>query len=262
VNERLGQYTLDEIYVGECRELMAYLPDNCIDLVFTSPPYYNAREYAQFASYSEYLAFLKSFLISTLRVLKKDCPLVLNVSPVIVPRKSRQYESKRLPIPFDAATLAQQVGFQFVDDIIWVKPDGASSRAIKFAHHRRPVAYKPFAVTEYLLVFRPQGAPLIDMVIRRHTGEQIKASLVQNGYERTNVWEIAPETRREHPAPFPEALAERVVRYYSYVGDVVLDPMAGSGTTCKAAKQLGRQWLGFDISPKYVEFAQRRVGQS
>lgn len=76
-----------------------------------------------------------------------------------------------------------------------------------------------------------------------------------------SVWNIAPESAKRigHPAPFPMALAERVIRLYSYVGDVVLDPFVGSGTTCAAAKRLGRHWVGYDASEAYCELARKRV---
>ena len=76
-----------------------------------------------------------------------------------------------------------------------------------------------------------------------------------------SVWNIQPESARKvgHPAPFPLELAERVVKLYSYVGDVVLDPFAGSGTTCAAAKRLGRHYAGFDISAEYCKMAEERL---
>jgi len=73
-----------------------------------------------------------------------------------------------------------------------------------------------------------------------------------------SVWEVPPESARRvgHPAPFPVELASRVIRLYSYVGDVVLDPFCGSGTTCVAAKRLNRHWVGYDIVPEYCVLAE------
>ncbi len=79
-----------------------------------------------------------------------------------------------------------------------------------------------------------------------------------------SVWEIAPESAKRvgHPAPFPEALAERVIRLFSYVGDVVLDPFAGSGTTCVAALRNGRRYAGYEIDAAYCALAEQRLAQS
>ncbi len=250
---------IDTIICGDSIETMGKMPDGCVDLVFTSPPYFNAREYSLFKSYKEYLDFLRGAMEQIVRVLSDDGFFILNTSPVIVPRKSRSHESERLPIPFDSFSLAMATGFKYIDDIVWEKPDGASNRAIKFAHHRRPMAYKPFAITEYLFVFRKSNAPLIDRGIRKHSAEEIRESLVSDGYERTNVWKINPARKNGHPAPFPSELARKVISYYSFVGDLVLDPFCGSGTTCKQADTLKRHYIGIDASQEYCEMAKKSL---
>ena len=104
----------------------------------------------------------------------------------------------------------EEIGFEFLEDIIWMKPDGsAPNRNGGFYRHRKPIAYKPNIVTEYILVFKKPAPFLIDKVIKNE-------SLVADGYERTNVWQFNPDTSNWHPAPFPEALAERVIKYYSF----------------------------------------------
>lgn len=259
---KLGPYRLNHVYTGDALELAEVIPNGSIDLIFTSPPYYNAKEYAQYKTYSEYLGFIESFLEFSHRILNKDGIFVLNTSPIIVPRKARNSESQRLPIPFDCFNIAQRKGFKYIDDIIWQKPDGASNRAIKFAHHRRPVAYKPFVVTEYLFVFRRNDAPLIDEAILKHPRDMIEASLVPDGYERTNIWSINPVTNSWHPAPFPLELAERVVRYYSFIGDVVFDPFAGSGTVPVACKMLNRNSLAFERDVRFVSLTRQRIANT
>lgn len=253
---------MNEIVVGNCIDVMRGMDSNSVDLVFTSPPYYNAKpEYAKWNSYEEYLAFLTNTFRAVKFVLRCGCPFVLNVSCVIEPRLSRQYESVRYPIPFDCVQTLKDIGMTFIDDIIWQKPDGASNRARTFANIRRPVSYKPFTVTEYLLVFRDSSSGLIDDVIRRHTEQQISDSLVEDGYERTNVWAISPTHNDLHPAPFPLELATKVIQYYSFKDDVVFDPFIGSGTTAIAADRLGRNFYGCDISSEYVELAQKRLAE-
>ena len=250
-----------ELIQGDCLEKMKDIPDKSIDLAFTSPPYFNTRDYSTFDSYKSYLGFIEEFMVQTIRVLSVDGFFILNTSPVIIKRKSRSDESIRLPIPFDTFNLAQNVGFKYIDDIIWEKPDGASSRAKKFSHHRRPMAYKPFTVTEYLFVFRKKESPLIDKGIRKHSKSVIGSSLVSGEYERTNVWRLAPERVKGHPAPFPEALSNRVIRYYSYCEDVVLDSFMGSGTTGVTCKNLNRNFIGIELDPKYFKIAEKRINE-
>ena len=149
--------------------------------------------------------------------------------------------------------MMEDIGFEFLEDIIWKKPDGAViNRNGGFYRHRKPLAYKPNIVTEYILVFKKPSKKLLDYFIKNE-------SLVGDGYERTNVWEIHPETNSKHTAPFPLGLAERVITYYSYENDLVFDPFIGSGTTAVAAKKLGRNYLGFEIHQEYVDMANERL---
>lgn len=148
-------------------------------------------------------------------------------------------------------------GFDFVDDIHWVKPSGAgwaTGRGRRFAADRNPLQYKPVPVTEYVLVYRKHTSRLIDWNIRSHPDpDKVGASKVQNGYETTNLWNIKPRHSKKHPAVFPLELARKVVEYYSFVGDVVLDPFAGIGTTGHAAASLGRKFVMVEAQEQYVK---------
>jgi DNA modification methylase len=139
---------------------MNNIPDKYIDLIFTSPPYYNAKDYSFYNTYEEYLEFINQTIKQYYRILSDDGFFILNTSPVITSRISRNSESIRHPIPFDTYQIAKENGFKYIDDIIWEKPDGASNRGRKFSENRRPMAYKPFTITEYLFVFRKNNAPL------------------------------------------------------------------------------------------------------
>ena len=113
--------------------------------------------------------------------------------------------------------------------------------------------YKTVPVTEYVLVYRKKTDLLIDWHIRNHPDrDAVQASKVGDDYERTNIWRIQPATNSKHPAAFPLELAEKVITYYSFQGDVVLDPFAGSGTVGAAAARLGRRFVLMDTSPEYV----------
>ena len=223
-------------------------------LIFTSPPYYNARpEYSYYESYDHYLDFMQAVIRKCHRVLAEGRFFILVVSPVLVPRKRRNEESVRLPLHIDLNRLFVEEGFDFVDDIVWVKPDGAGGqRGNRFATDRNPLAYKPVPVTEYILVYRKRSAKLIDDLITAVDPAVLQASKVGDGYERTNVWRIPPVTSAVHPAPFPLELAERVVRYYSFVGETVLDPFAGSATTGLAAQNLKRRFCLIEKKREYL----------
>lgn len=235
---------------GDSQHLSKYIDAEEIDLVFTSPPYYDARlVYAEYATYAEYLDMLKNVFIECHKVLHEGRFLVVNISPVIVPRKNRASSSKRMPIPFDIAHILGEIGFEFVDDIQWKKPLGSSGhRGRRFSADRNPMQYKPAPVTENILVYRKKSTLLIDWFIRNHHSQDIiQRSKVKDGYEPSNVWDIQPANDPIHKAVFPFELASKVIQYYSFEDDVVLDPFAGVGTTGKAAASLNRRFVMIDL---------------
>ena len=108
-------------------------------------------------------------------------------------------------------------------------------------------------VTEYILVYRKRTTRLIDWNIRAHPQQElVEESRVADGYERTNIWRLSPSYAKRHPAIFPIELAERVISYYSFKGDVVLDPFAGIGTVGAVAAKLGRRFVLIEQEPQYI----------
>ncbi len=246
------------IVLGDSADVLADYPPDTAQLVFTSPPYFNAKpEYHESESYSAYLDLLRAVFSRCHDILSEGRFLVVNTSPVLVRRAHRNASSRRIPITFDLHAILDKIGFEFVDDIIWQKPEGAGwhlGRGRRFAADRQPLQYKAVTVTENVVVYRKRTDKLIDWNLRSHPDpDAIRASLIEDGYERTNVWQIHPAHHKEHPAVFPEALAERVIRYYSFVGDLVLDPFAGVGTTGKVAGQLERRFMLVEKSCDYFD---------
>ena len=245
------------IGIGDSEKLLKELPAESVDLVFTSPPYYNAKpEYAEYLSYEEYLLKMKRIIHECGRVLNEGRFFVINVSPVLIRRASRSEASRRIAVPFDFHRLFIEEGFEFIDDIIWVKPEGAgwaTGRGRRFAADRNPLQYKPVPVTEYVLVYRKKTDKLIDWLIRKHPDQEaVSNSKIADGYEKTNIWKITPAHCKEHPAIFPIELAEKVITYYSFEKDVVLDPFGGTGTTARAAINLKRRFAIFEKEEKYA----------
>jgi len=239
---------------GDVREILKYVPNESIHLTFTSPPYYNARDYSIYPSYNDYLDFLTQVFCEVHRVTKEGRFLIVNTSPVIVPRTSRAHSSKRYPIPFDLHARLVQNGWEFIDDIIWLKPESSvKNRNAGFLQHRKPLGYKPNPTTEYLMVYRKQTDKLLDWNMRAYDWKTIEESRIKGDYETSNVWRIDPTFDRVHSAVFPIELCNRVIKFYSYKGDLVFDPFAGSGTFGKAARNLQRFFFLTEQEQKYVE---------
>jgi len=256
-----GTYVLSSlrntIAQGDSEQVLQELPAESVNLIFTSPPYYNARpEYTDYVTYEEYLLKLRKIIQNAHRVLAEGCFFVMNVSPILIRRANRTEASQRIAVPFDVHRLFIEEGYDFIDDIIWEKPEGAgwaTGRGRRFAADRNPLQYKPVPVTEFVLVYRKHTDKLIDWNIRAHPDKElVKESKIGDDYERTNIWRIKPAHDPRHPAIFPVELAEKVISYYSFKGDVVLDPFAGIGTVGKAAVKLGRRFVLIEENPNYI----------
>jgi len=250
--------------MGDSEELLIDTPNESIDLVFTSPPYFNARpEYSDYINYEGYLLKMRKIINQCHRVLNEGRFFVINVSPVLIRRARRSEASKRIAVPFDLHRIFIEEGYDFIDDIIWVKPEGAgwaTGRGRRFSADRNPLQYKAVPVTEYVLVYRKKTDKLIDWNIRKHPDRNIvKKSKIKDDYEKTNIWKIHPSFDKVHPAVFPLELAEKVISYYSFINDVVLDPFAGIGTVGEAAAKSERRFVLFEKKPEYIKEIKSKI---
>lgn len=236
-----------KIYNENCIDTLNKLSDNSIDLLITSPPYFNAKDYSQYNSVMDYMNQMKEIFIIAYDKIKQSRMCVINISPVLVKRESRNKQSYRIPLPFYFVPMMESIGYEFLEDIIWEKPDGAvPNRNGSFYKHRKPVAYKPNVVAEYVLVFKKPAPFLIDKILKND-------SLVEDGYERTNIWKINPKTNSWHPAPFPDELVEKIIKYYSYENDLIYDPFAGSGTVGRVGEKLNRNVILSELKTEYYD---------
>jgi len=266
--EKKKQYILSKVRntigLGDSSNLIDEMPTESVDLIFTSPPYFNARpEYSDYEVYEDYLKEMRKIIRKSHRVLNDGKFFVMNCSHVLIRRANRNESSRRIAVPFDLHRIFIEEGFEFIDDIIWVKPEGAgwaTGRGRRFAKDRNAMQYKAVPVTEYVLVFRKKSDLLIDWFIKNHPDKNIvQDSRIGDDYEKTNIWKINPNTHSKHPAPFPVELAEKVIKYYSFKGDVVMDPFAGSGTVAVACSKLDRRFVLFEINPNYLQIIQDEI---
>ena len=231
-----------------------------IHLTITSPPYFNVKDYIKYESYEKYLEFLKNVFTLILDITENGRMCCVNISNILIPRESRSHESKRIPLAFHFVNLMEEIGWKFLEDIIWEKPEGAAkNRNGGFFQHRQPVAYKPNIVNEYIFVFQKPINGLIDKIVRSYKNDISEKSKVGDNYERTNIWRINPETKVKHPAPYPEELVEKLIRYYSFVEDTILDPFMGSGTTMIVAERLKRKSIGYEINNDFIDLFKKRI---
>lgn len=248
-----------DLHLGDCLDIMKDIPSDSIDGCITSPPYFNAKDYSHWETYGDYLSWMGDVTSEINRILKPGRCFCLNISCVIQPRKTRSDNSKRLAIPYHMVGICERNGFEFRDDIIWEKPEGACfNRGQKFSKLRTPILYRTIQVTEFILVFIKNGKST-DELLKGMDRELKERSKVIGDYERTNVWKFNPETRSKHPAPFPEILSDNLVKYYTFDGDTVIDPFMGSGTTGVSCIRFNRNFIGCEKDETYFNMAKDRL---
>lgn len=251
------------IVTGNAEDILKFVPSESIHLTFTSPPYYNARDYSIYSSYQQYLEFLERVFKEVYRITKEGRFFVLNTSPIIIPRVGRKYSSKRYPIPYDIHPLLIKMGWEFIDDIIWAKPEASvKNRNAGFLQNREPLAYKPNARTENIMVYRKRTKKLLDWNIKQYPRNIIESSKIVGEYESSNIWNIDPSFDKTHSAVFPIELCNRVIKFYSFEGDLVFDPFAGSGTLGKSAINLRRYFFMTEKEKVYTERIKENLRQT
>ena len=252
-------------------EEMPELDDGSVALTVTSPPYWNSidydrhsadstqwyrtREYSEgFVEYEEYLDFCERVFTETLRVTKPGGFLAVIIGTVL-------WNKRHYPVPQDLTARLSRAGWEFHQDIIWHKTTAGVKRAGVTIQHPYPGYFYPNIMTEYILVFRRPGAPIYRSINGAKEESEFPIDKLFTNEMANNVWHIAPVPPRtlDHPCPFPEEIPDRLVKLYSFVGDLVLDPFLGSGQTAKVAVANQRRAVGYDTVQEYVRLSEQRV---
>jgi modification methylase len=249
---------------GDAREFK-FIPDESIHLIITSPPYWNLKRYnesvGQLGHIDDYELFLSQLHLvwaESYRVLVPGGRLVCVVGDVCQSRK-KFGRHVVFPLHSDIVVDCRKIGFDNLNPVIWHKISNASyevSNGSKFLG--KP--YEPNAIIkndiEFILMQRKPGG------YRQPTERQRELSRInKDDFEKwfCQFWNITGASTREHPAPFPFELADRLVRMFSFVGDTVLDPFCGSGTTLLASLKADRNSIGIDIDASYCEMTYARL---
>jgi modification methylase len=172
---------------------------------------------------------------------------------------------KHVPVPYHVTGLMEELGWEFHQDVIWAKVTGGVKRAGATIQHPFPGYYYPNLMLEYVLIFRKPGEKKIyaGKTKSDKTLDAMELDAVFTHDIANNIWHIAPVPPKQlpHPCPFPEELAYRLIRLYSYTGDLVLDPFAGIGTTLKVANATGRRYAGYELKREYIKTARKRLNE-
>lgn len=252
------------IHHGDAREL-AWIPDESVHLVVTSPPYWTLKRYPendlQLGHVEDYEHFhdeLEKVWAHCFRALVPGGRVVCVVGDVCLSRR-KHGRHVVMPLHADILVRARRLGFDNLNPIIWYKISNANYE-VENGSSFLGKPYEPNAIIkndiEFILMLRKPGG------YRQPTTSQRDSSrLTKEEYSEwfQQIWTVPGESTKEHPAPFPEKVAYRLIRMFSFTGDTVLDPFMGTGTTLLAATRCDRNAIGVELENDYIKIAKRRL---
>ena len=249
INDKLPEQFLNKIIVGDSEFVLKQLPDNCIDLIFTSPPYNFGLDYENHrdgVDWEKYFEKLFSIFKECIRVLKYGGRIIVNVQPLF---------SDYVPIHHIISNFFMENKLIWKGEILWDKHN-YNCKYTAWGSWKSPSNPYLKYTWEFLEVFCKGDL--------KHEGDDKMADITADEFKKWVYakWDIQPEYNMKkygHPAMFPEELVERVLKLFSFKGDIILDPFNGVGTTTAVAKRLSRNYLGIDISKEYCKKAEERL---
>ncbi len=259
--------TTHSLHLGDAREL-SFIKDESVHLAVTSPPYWTLKEYRRsdgqmghIEDYEEFLAELDRVWQHCLRVLVPGGRLICVVGDVCLSRRKNDGRHTVVPLHASIQDHCRKLGFDNLAPIIWHKIANAVYEVENGSPGFLGKPYEPNAVIkndiEFILMERKSGGYRTPSTAARVLSV-ISAENHQQWFQQ--IWTgVTGASTKYHPAPYPLELAERLVRMFSFVGDTVLDPFLGTGTTSVAASRWGRNSIGTEIAPQYFENALRRL---
>ena len=262
---------MNKIICGNCIDIMPGMPAESVDLIIISPPYFDIKAYGNGEDqignihvFDSYISKLLEVWCECQRVLVPNGKLVINAPSMPISKDAFDTHHNLHIYDINSAiqhSIIHDTGLYLYDTYIWARPN--PTKTLMLGSYPFPGNLYAQNTVEYITVYVKDGIPKKRSIEEK---EQSKLSKKEWLDYTKQVWNISvPHKRNEsygrYPALMPTEIARRCVRMFSFVGDTILDPMCGSGTTCKMAKLLGRNYLGIDISEEYCKIARERVMQ-
>ncbi len=258
--------TVHDLHLHDSRD-MPFLRPESVHLVVTSPPYWTLKEYRRsrgqlgyIADYEQFLNEIDKVWAECFRALVPGGRLIIVVGDVCLSRRKNDGRHTVVPLHASNQERCRPLGYDNLAPIFWYKIANASYE-VENGSSFLGKPYEPNAVikndVEFILMQRKPGGYRSPSVAAR-----VLSVIAAENYQKwfRLIWSDLPgASTKDHPAPFPLELAERLIRMFSFVGDTVLDPFMGTGTTTCAAAKWGRNSIGIEVDPQYFDFANRRV---
>lgn len=257
--------TTHKLINGDSR-CMSLIPDCSVQLIVTSPPYWQLKDYGSDEqigfndTYEQYINNLNLVWNECYRVLSNGCRLCINVGDQFA-RSAYYGRYKVIPIHSEIIRFCETIGFDYMGSIVWQKPTnmhttGGQKVMGNYPYPRNGIVKIDF---EHILLFKKGGkAPVTNNSVRR------QSELTDEEWQSyfSSHWTFNGVRQDGHIAVFPEELPKRLIKMFSFVGDTILDPFMGSGTTALAARNLDRNSIGYEINPNYMDYYREKVMQT
>jgi len=248
---------INKIICGDCIEGMKLLEDNSVDLVVTSPPYNCGIKYDEWNDdlpEEQYYNQMKKIIKEIKRILKKDGRVCWNVADLYYNKSQNKENISRSS---DFIKIFESFGFKIWRDIIWHQTD--NNKLTAWGSWKSASSPFIFCDYEHVLIFFKESWDKLNKGISDITKDEFISSC------KSSVWRITPVVTKkiegDCPVPFPIKLIRRLIKLFSYQNDLILDPFCGRGTSCIVSKQNNRNFIGFEVSKKYYELANKRLEQ-
>jgi len=255
--------TIHKIIIGDSR-YMKEVPNESVHLTITSPPYWQLKDYGNGKqigfndNYEEYINNLNLVWNECYRILHNGCRLCINIGDQFA-RSVYYGRYKVIPIRTEIIKFCESIGFDYMGAVIWQKvttcnTTGGATVMGSFPYPRNGILKIDY---EFILIFKKYGnAPKINKEMKE------KSKLSQEEWNKyfTGHWNFPGEKQDKHLAMFPEELPKRLIKMFSFVGDTILDPFLGSGTTSLAAKNLHRNSIGYEINEYFLPIIKEKLG--
>ncbi|MBR1941257.1 MAG: site-specific DNA-methyltransferase [Bacteroidaceae bacterium] len=245
---------------------MSMIPDQSVNLIITSPPYWTLKDYdvegqigKGSSSYDYYIGELNKVWKECVRVLAPDGKICINIMPFLLTGKAARFNRRETRLVIgDIERFMDSTGCMYQFGLyIWDKRKIA--RFSSFGSYPYPPNIFSTYPYEWITVFSKEGK-------RKPVSKEIKekSKLTTDEWQKwaiNSIWEMQPAKAKAegHPAPFPKELPTRLIKLYSFWGDTILDPFAGTGTTLLAAQELGRKSIGFELNPEYIKLINKKL---
>lgn len=255
--------TIHKVVIGDARK-MSEVADESVHLIVTSPPYWQIKDYGDDNQigfndlYEEYINNLNLVWHESYRVLHPGCRLCVNIGDQYA-RAIHYGRYKVIPIRTEIIKFCETIGLDYMGAIIWQKvttchTTGGATVMGSYPYPRNGVVKLDY---EFILIFKKLGEPPeVDAEIK----EQSRMSNEEWNTFFAGHWKFPGERQEAHLAMFPEELPRRLIRMFSFMGETVLDPFLGSGTTSLAARNLQRHSIGYEINEDYLPLIKNKLG--